>query len=188
MSVQLAKRLFTVDEYYRMAEAGILGEDDRVELIHGEIIEMSPIGSPHIACVNRLTRVLSKMPDEMGILSVQNPISIDEFSEPEPDIAILRLREDFYQNEKPKPKDVLLLIEVCDSSVEIDKRIKLPLYAYACIEEVWLVDLANEKITAYSDPKGEKYRKSTEHLMEDTIVTPNLPSLKIPVRKIIWTP
>ncbi len=187
MSFQLAKRLFNVDEYYRLAEKGILSDDERVELIHGEIFEKSPKGSRHIACVNRLNSILSKMPDESGILSVQNPISIDEFSEPEPDIAILKFREDFYQNEKPKAQDVLLLIEVCDSSVEADKWIKLPLYAFAGIQEVWLVDLSSDRVTSYTEPKGEEYRNSTQHFKEDTVLSLKLPMLKIPVKKIIWT-
>ncbi len=117
MSVQILRHCFTVDDYYRMAEAGILSEDDRVELIEGEVLEMSPIGSRHAACVGRLTELLGGQGADGAILWVQNPIRIDEYSEVLPDVALLKRRSDFYAAVHPTPADVLLIIEVADSSV-----------------------------------------------------------------------
>ncbi|HEY7911893.1 MAG TPA: Uma2 family endonuclease, partial [Blastocatellia bacterium] len=118
MSVQVEKWVFTVDEYHRMSEAGILTEADRVELIEGEIIKMSPIGKQHAACVKRLNAILSRKVGDAAIISVQDPIRLDDYSEPEPDVALLRPRDDFYSGELPGAEDVFLIIEVADTSVE----------------------------------------------------------------------
>ena len=184
MSVQVEKRLFTVEEFYKMAKAGIFGEDDRIELLHGEIIEMSPIGSPHIACVNRLTRLFNKL-DEC-ILSIQNPISIGNYSEPEPDVTLLKYQKDFYQKRKPKPADVLLLVEVADSTVENDKKIKIPLYAFAGIPEVWLVDLQDNKIVVYTEPVGEAYRQSRQYFPGETVTCGTIENFEVAVSDVIW--
>src|SRR3954471_10163269 len=112
MSVQIARRHFNVAEYYRMMEAGILSESDHVELIDGEVVEMSPIGSRHAACVDRLNKFFNKL--EEVIVRVQNPIRLDDFSEPQPDITLLLLRADFYAQGHPTPSDVLLVVEVAD--------------------------------------------------------------------------
>jgi Uma2 family endonuclease len=125
--VRVEKRRFSVHEYHRMAEVGILSEDDRVELIEGEILEMSPIGSRHAACVDRLNRLLNGFADLSAIVRVQSPILLDVNSEPEPDISLLRPSDDFYAGGHPTPGDVLLLIEVADTSVERDLEVKLPL-------------------------------------------------------------
>ncbi|HEY0547484.1 MAG TPA: Uma2 family endonuclease [Pyrinomonadaceae bacterium] len=159
MSYQIAKRRFSVDEYYRMAEAGILTEDDRVELIEGEIIEMSPIGSRHAGCVNRLTAMLTRQLGDAAVVAVQNPVRIDDYSEPEPDLAVLKPRDDFYTKGHPKPDDVLLVVEVADSSVEFDRNKKLPLYAGANIPEVWLVNLPQDMIEIYTQPVDGTYRE-----------------------------
>ena len=177
MSVQVAKRLFTVDEYYKMAEVGIFDEDDRVELIHGEIIEMSPIGNLHMFCVNRLTGLLKKIPDEAGILSIQNPIGIDDYSEPEPDIAIFRYRSDYYKHQKPKPADVLLIIEVADTSLQKDRSVKIPLYAGAGIPEVWLVDLNRERLTVYTQPIDGSYMKTRHFLPGEMAFCSTIPAI-----------
>ncbi len=159
MSHQIAKRWFSVDEYYRMAEAGILREDDRVELIEGEIVEMSPIGSRHAGCVKTLNALLGRHLGQTVVVSVQDPIYLDEFSVPQPDIALLRPREDFYTKGHPIPSDVLLVIEVADSSVEFDRNKKLPLYAQANIPEVWIINLPQETIEIYMQPVGGTYRE-----------------------------
>lgn len=157
MSVQLQKRLFTVDEYYRMAEAGILNEDDRVELIEGEIIKMSPIGSPHSGCVNRLNGLFSQRLANRAILSVQNPVRLNERTEPQPDIALLIPRTDFYSQRHPQPQEVLLIIEVSDTTIEYDREVKIPLYAAAGIIEVWIVSLAEELIEVYRQALANSY-------------------------------
>ncbi|MEK7702599.1 MAG: Uma2 family endonuclease [Nitrospirota bacterium] len=154
MSIQLEKRAFTSDEYHRMGEAGILSEDDRVELIEGEIIQMSPIGKHHASCVNRLNRILNMELGALAIISVQNPIRIGNFSEPQPDIVLLKPRTDFYAEQAPTAEDVLLLIEVADTSIEYDRTVKIPLYAAANISEVWIVNLQEGQVEVYSEPAG----------------------------------
>ncbi len=159
MSVQVEKWFFTVDEYHRMSEAGILSETDRVELIEGEIIKMSPIGKYHAACVKRLNTILNRRVSDYAIVSVQDPIRLDDYSEPEPDIALLKLRDDYYAQELPTVEDVLLIIEVADTSVECDRNVKLPLYAKAGIPETWLANIREDRIEAYSQPANGTYQK-----------------------------
>ena len=161
MPVRLLTRRFTVEEYYRMAQAGILSENDRVELIEGAIVEMAAIGSRHAACVGRLTAVFSAA-QTGGIVWVQNPIRLGEHSEPQPDLALLRPRPDFYASAHPGPGDVLLLIEVSETSTDADREVKVPLYARAGIAEVWLVDLEAEGIELYRQPSAEGYRESRQ--------------------------
>lgn len=158
MSQLLAKRAFTVSEYHRMAEVGILKEDDRVELIEGEIIQMSPIGSRHAACVNRLNSILNQQSGEAFIVSVQNSLIVDDYSEPEPDVALLRPKADFYRDEHPHPSDVILLIEVADSTLEFDRGIKLPLYARNNVPAVMLVNLPAGLIELHSEPMASQCR------------------------------
>jgi len=141
-----------------MAEAGVLTEDDRVELVHGEIIEMCPIGTRHAACVRKVGDILSRLLLQTVIVSIQNPIHIDDYSEPLPDIALLKPREDFYSRAHPDPSDVLLIIEVADTSVDYDRTIKMPLYAKARIGESWLVNLPKDLIEVYTDPVNGSYQ------------------------------
>ena len=154
MAIQLERRRFTVDEYHRMAEAGILGEDDRVELIEGEIVYMSPIGGRHIACVNDLNGLLVPREGEGAIVSIQNPVRLGDHVEPEPDVTVLRWREGYRAGEMPTAADVLLLIEVADSSLNYDRQVKLRLYARALIPEVWIVNLQDRSIELYTGPSS----------------------------------
>lgn len=149
--VQLLKGRFTVADYHRMVECGILSEDDRVELLAGQVIPMTPIGSPHAGCVNRLTRMLIHALGDRATIAVQNPAVLDNWSEPQPDVAVLKPRTDGYAAVHPGPADVLLLIEVADSSVARDREVKLPLYAAASMPEVWLVDLPGDHIQIHRD-------------------------------------
>ena len=160
MAVQILKRLFTVEEYHLMAKAGILLEDDRVELIRGEVVEMSPIGTRHAACVNRLNEVFVRRASARAVIAPQNPVRILEHSEPQPDLAVLRRREDHYAGKAPRPEDVLLLVEVCDTSLAYDRDVKVPLYAAAGVPEVWLADLKTEVIHVFRDPSPTGYRRS----------------------------
>lgn len=160
MAVQVLRRRFTVEDYHRMAEAGILMEDDRVELIRGEVVEMSPIGNRHAACVNRLTEVFVRSASGRAVIAPQNPVRIPEHSEPQPDLTVLRRREDHYAGKAPQPEDVLLLVEVCDTSLAYDRDVKVPLYAEAGIPEVWLVDLNAGIIHVFRDPSPAGYRRS----------------------------
>jgi Uma2 family endonuclease len=139
MAVQFQRRRFTVDDYYQMARAGILKPDDRVELIDGEIVQLSPIGSPHATGVTRVTNVCYGHFTDRAVIRVQNPVHLDGHSEPEPDVALLRPRDDLYASGHPGPADVLLIIEVADTSSAYDRRVKLPLYARFGIPETWLL-------------------------------------------------
>jgi Uma2 family endonuclease len=146
-----------VDDYYRMVEVGLLREDERVELIEGEVIRMSPIGSRHAACVARLTKLFSRLAGESAIVWVQNPVRLDDFSEPQPDVALLKPRADFYANAHPTPADVLLIVEVSDTTIGYDRQVKVPLYARAGVPEVWVIDLANETVETYAQPREGAY-------------------------------
>jgi Uma2 family endonuclease len=154
VAIPASRRRFTVDEYEQMAEAGILGEDDRVELLEGDIVEMAPIGPRHAASVKRLIDRLAPTLHGRAIVSAQDPIRIESDSEPQPDIALLRPRHDFYAHAHPSPQDVLLVIEVSDSTAWLDRRVKMPLYARAGIPQAWLVDLDNDVIEVYRGTAG----------------------------------
>lgn len=152
------RHTFTVEEYRRMVEAGILREDARVELIVGEVVEMSPIGERHAACVARLTQIITLLLKRAFLVWTQNPIQLDGYSEPQPDVVVLRPRDDFYRNGHPKPEDILLVIEVSDSTLEYDRRVKVPLYARAGIPEVWIVNLVDECVETFADPSAGAYQ------------------------------
>jgi Uma2 family endonuclease len=185
MALHLTKRRFTVAEYYQMAEAGILGEDDRVELIDGEIIEMTPIGRRHAACVDRLNRLFARGIGEAAQIRVQNPVQLDEYSEPQPDLTLLRPRPDFYASGHPTPADVLLLIEVGDTSAEVDRQVKVPLYAGSGIQELWLIDLEQETVTAYRDLADDRYRLVQPARRGDRIAPAAFPDRDLTVADIL---
>lgn len=147
----------SVAEYHRMGEVGILGPELRTELIDGEIIEMPPIGLPHAGTVKLLANRLKELVGTDAIVAVQDPVWLDDHSEPLPDIALLRPRADWYRNGHPGPDDILLLIEVADSSLTYDREVKLPRYARAGIPEVWLVDLGGRQLTIHRRPAGHCY-------------------------------
>lgn len=154
----LKRHRLTVSDYHRMGEAGILNEDSRVELIEGEIIDMAPIGSRHAGTVSQLSRLLERAVGDHAIIWTQNPFILDDHSEPEPDIALLRPRADFYKSSHPRPEDVLLVIEVAESSLRYDQKVKAPLYARHGIPELWLVDVENHRLTIYRRPESGVYQ------------------------------
>lgn len=160
MSAEIARYSFTAEEFQRMGEAGIFRQDARLELIEGEIIEMSPIGNAHAACVKFLNRLLSRLFGDTFTIGVQDPVRLNEFSEPQPDISLLRRRDDYYREKQPTPADVLLVIEVADTTVVKDRAVKLPLYARAGIAEGWLVNIPEEVVEIYSDPAEGAYRRA----------------------------
>jgi Uma2 family endonuclease len=159
MLVQAPRRLFTVDQFHQMAEAAIFSEDDRVELLAGEIVDMTPIGSRHAGCVTVLTHLFAPHVGEAFQLRIQHPVQLDDYSEPQPDLALVKPRGDFYRDGHPRATDVLLLIEVADTSVEIDRAEKIPLYAASGVPEVWLVDLNANHVDVYRDPTRSAYLK-----------------------------
>ena len=160
--LDLPRRPLSVADYDRMGEAGILGPDDRVELIEGELIAMAPIGSYHAGAVGGLTYRLVEQVGRHALVWVQNPIRLDNHNEPQPDFALLRPREDEYRNALPGPADVLLIIEVADSSLAFDRTVKANLYARSGIAELWIVDLAGARTWVCRDPSPEGYRNVTE--------------------------
>jgi Uma2 family endonuclease len=160
MSAEIARYSFTAEEFQRMGEAGIFRQDARLELIEGEIFEMSPIGRLHAACVDALALLLTELARRRFIIRVQNPVLLDDFSEPQPDITLLRWRDDFYRGALPKPADVLLVVEVADTTVVTDRKVKLPLYARTGIAEAWLVNIPEGRVEVYSNPAGDTYQRA----------------------------
>jgi 3-oxoadipate CoA-transferase, beta subunit len=156
----VTRRPITVVEYHRMGEVGILGKRDRVELIEGELVAMSPIGSYHQGTVNQLTHSLVQSIGEHAVVSVQGPVRLDDFSEPEPDFALLKPRPDFYRAAHPGPSDVLLLIEVADTSLNYDRAVKRALYARHAIPELWIVDLNAGEVEIRRQPDAAAIRRS----------------------------
>ena len=176
----LMRHKLNVDDYYRMADAGILGEDDRVELIEGEIVDMAPIGQDHVGTVNSLAAALFRAFDDRAIVSVQNPIRLDVLSEPQPDFTVLRRRADFYRTgERAGPADVLLLIEVADSSLRFDRVVKLPLYAKAGIQEVWIVDLRQRVVDVHRAPRDGAYTEVTTTGVDGVLSPALAPEVRI---------
>lgn len=178
-------RLFTAAEYHQMAAAGILTPGDRVELIEGEIVQLPPIGGPHSACVARFVSLLVTSLGEEGIVWPQNPLRLDEYSEPQPDVAILRPKADFYAAAGPFPGDVLLAIEVSDSTLAYDRSRKLPLYARAGVPETWLVDLPHAHLEAHWDPSPDGYRQIRIYGRGESIAPQAFPHLELAVDAIL---
>lgn len=169
----------SVAQYDRMIEAGILPENEHIELIEGEIIEMAALGRRHASRVNLLAESLTEQSRRRYIVSVQNPIQLDDLSEPEPDIALLTRRDDFYRHQLPHPADVLLVIEVADSSLEYDRRTKLPLYARAAIREFWLVNLIEERIEIYTEPSNGAYTKVAYIKRGEALISVTIPDITL---------
>jgi Uma2 family endonuclease len=158
VEVALARRLFTREEYHRMGEVGILKPTDRVELIRGEIVEMSPIGRRHVAFVDNLNQLLVVRLRGRAIVSVQNPVALSDDTEPQPDLKVLRRRPVPYKEREAYGEDVLLLIEVAETSLACDRSTKLRLYAEAGIPEYWVVDCVAESVELHRTPEGGRYR------------------------------
>ena len=185
MPVELQRRRFTVDEYYAMADAGILHEDDRVELIEGEIVQMAAIGSRHAACVNRLTRLLVEQAGDDAVVTVQNPVRLSDLSEPQPDFALLRPRDDFYGTSHPRPPDTLLIVEVAHTTLGYDREIKLPLYATAGVPEVWIVDVEGGVVEVYAEA-GEGAYAVEERVGPGGVLRPRrLPDVEVSVDAVL---
>jgi len=153
------RHAFTVDEWDRMGEAGLFGEGARVELLDGEVIEMAPIGSAHAGCVNRLSRLLISLLGELAVVAPQNPVVLNEISQPQPDVAVLAPRQDMYSRSHATPADILLLIEVADTSLAFDRDTKAPYYAACGVTETWIVDIEGERILVMRSPASSGYAK-----------------------------
>lgn len=183
MSVQIQRHLFNITDYHKMGEAGILPEHG-VELINGEIITMSPIGSKHNAKVIKLNRLLTKILDEQIIVQPQGPFVASDLSEPLPDIALLKYRDDFYEDELPQGQDIYLIIEVADTTFAYDTKVKLPLYAESGIPEYWVINLNKKQVHTYWDAQGNTYQQSKVYLVGDRIKAQHI-DLELAVAQII---
>lgn len=177
------RRLLTVHEYHRMGEVGILHEDDRVELIEGELIEMAAIGTRHFMCVNGLNRLFVRGVGDEAIVSVQNPVRLDEHWEPRPDLTVIRPRD--YKESLPMPEDVLLLIEVSDTTLAYDRGTKLPKYAASGIREVWIIDLPVEAVERHTEPSGDAYGLVRRARRGETFHSEALPNLTVSVDAVL---
>lgn len=177
MAGQLLTHKFTTQQYHLMHEAGVFGHGDRLELINGEITEMSPIGRKHEVCVTRLNELFfSRLLGKVQIWS-QNPIRLEDKSEPQPDFAILKRRDDFYEEALPTPADILLIIEVADSTISYDREVKMPLYAAAGIPEMWLFDVNEQVIFGYSQPAAKGYKKMQRYEKDDNFFMMAFPDI-----------
>ncbi len=183
MATQPSLWRFTVEDYHRMAHAGIFMEDDRVELIDGEVIEMSPIGGYHVACVARLNRLLVERLGDDAFVNIQSPVHLNRRSEPEPDVAVVVARR--YGRDLPAADDVLLLMEVSDTTLNYDRHRKLPLYARSGIQEVWIVDLAGQAIERHTRPGLDGYQETVRSGRGESIESQAVPGLVLDVAAVL---
>lgn len=185
MSTLIKRRLFTVHDYHRMGEAGILQEDDRVELIYGEIVTMSPIGNPHNAAVDRATRALVLAAGERAIVRIQGSVRLNLYNEPQPDVVLLKPRDDFYAKDGAEPADILLIVEMADSSLKYDRRLKARLYAEMGVAEYWVADLNGECVFVYSDCREKSYRLIRQFRKGEILAPELLPECRIAVENLL---
>jgi Uma2 family endonuclease len=183
MATERAHYRFTVDEYYHMLDSGILTEDDRVELIDGEILEMSPIGALHAVCVDRLNMMLTRALGDRFTVRVQNPIRLGEYRELQPDLTVLAPGD--YSAGHPGPGDVLFLIEVADTTLAFDRLRKLPMYAAAGVGEAWLVDLQGGIIECHTGPGGGIYHNVVLAMRGETLESAVVPGLVLAMDDIL---
>jgi Uma2 family endonuclease len=175
----------TVDEYYRMAELGLLAPDARVELIEGEIIDMAPIGSPHGSVVDQLNYLLTHAVGDRAIVRVQGAVRLSQITEPLPDVALLKPRTDFYRHRQPTAADTLLLIEVSESTLRYDREVKLPLYARLGVPEVWIIDLEHDRLLFYRSPTGGEYVLQTSAERPGITPVPGLSDVAIDLSRLL---
>jgi Uma2 family endonuclease len=183
--IEPAPHLFTVDEYEAMGRAGVFPVARRLELLGGEILEMTPIGSPHASTVKRLNRLLVAGLGDRAIIGVQDPVVLNDMSELQPDLAVLRPRADFYGAGHPRPEDVLLVIEVADTTGRWDRTVKRPLYAAAGVAEVWIVDLTARVIEVALEPEGDGYRSVRQVGVGAAVSPAAFPGLSISVSDLL---
>ena len=179
------KHLTDVNEWHKMGEANIYPSDSRLELIEGEIFEMSPIGSNHASHLKRINKLFTRLIPENLFPSVQDPLQLGDLSEPEPDFMLLKPSEDSYASRHPVAEDVLLLIEIADSSLNFDQNQKLRLYAMHNIPEYWLLNLIDNCLEVYRKPKGEVFAEKTTLYQGDNITLSQLPDITIQVSEIL---
>jgi Uma2 family endonuclease len=185
MQIEAIRRPFTVDEYDRMVEVGILGKEDHVELIEGEILEMSPIGSRHEACVDRAAVLLLPPLVGQSIVRVQGSIRLGDYSRPQPDLILLQHRRDYYAPSGAVTRDALLVIEVSDTSIRYDRGPKLRVYARHGVREVWIEDLTTDTLLVFRSPEGATYRTLVTLKSGDSIAPEAFPQLIVSVAALL---
>jgi Uma2 family endonuclease len=179
------KRPLSVEEFHWMGRVGIIGAEERVELQEGEIYTMPPIGPSHAGSVNAASESLRERGARRYLVSVQNPVRLDEFSEPIPDIALLRWRDDFYRTAHPTPADIFLVIEVADSTLKSDRSGKIPLYARAGIPEAWLVNITGRRVELHAEPVNGVYQVVRVFQRGETVQAHTLADLRLGVAEIL---
>ena len=179
------RHAFTVDEWHRMGEAGLFGDDARVELLDGEVIEMAPIGSAHSGCVIALTNFLVEAIGRRALISAQGPVRLDDRSEPQPDLAILAPRDDAYRGSRATPEEILLLIEVADNSLLFDRGQKASYYAASGVRETWVVDLEGEEVLVMRSPGSDGYREVRSLRRGDRLEIEALPGITLEVDDVL---
>jgi Uma2 family endonuclease len=185
METEVAKKLFTVDEYYRMGQAGIFHPEARLELIEGEIIEMSPVGDRHIGCVNRATALFSTRLAGKVVVSVQNAVRLSRYTEPQPDIVLARPRKDYYSTRRILPRDTFLVIEISDSTIRYDRNRKMPLYAKSRVPELWIENLQENVILVYRNPAPETFATSLVFTRGQSISMAAFPEIVFKVDELL---
>jgi Uma2 family endonuclease len=182
--VQLLRKKFTVTDFQQMAESGIIKDQDRFELIEGELIDMGKIGTKHAAYVDRLNDLLRDKFGKRVLVRSQNPVELNNYSQPQPDLAIVTRKADYYETRHPQPDEIFLLVEVADSTLELDREIKVPLYAQSKIIELWLVDLNQQAIAVYRQPHFNHYQEQAIFTPGQTISPVLFPDVIIEVSEI----
>jgi Uma2 family endonuclease len=185
MPVAVTRRRFTADDYQRMGQAGILRAEDRVELIDGEIVTMTPIGSRHCASVDRATRAFVMKAGDSAIVRVQGSVRLDFYTEPEPDLVLLRPRADFYSSAHPGAADILLIAEIAETSIDYDRDVKSRVYARSGVQEYWLADLNENVLTACSVPDGSTYRNVRRHTRGQSLAPQLLPECVVSTEDLL---
>jgi Uma2 family endonuclease len=177
-----AAKPISIRLYQQMGEKGLLTPDDRVQLIEGEILEMPPIGSPHGSVTGRLDRWLHRTVGDAAIVRLRNPVNLGKDSQPQPDLMLLKPRADDYFRSQPGPEDVLLLVEVSDTTLQFDQGRKRNLYARFAIREYWVIDVDNHAVICYSEPARDEFRSAVVHQVGDTISPRASPQVRTAVK------
>jgi Uma2 family endonuclease len=185
MPVEVLKHRFTVDEFHRLGEARVLSEDDRVELIDGDIVHMTPIGPRHASCVRRLIALLPPLAAGRAIVDVQDPLRLGTHDEPQPDVVLLTRRPDFYRDAHPGPTDALLVIEIADASIAYDRTVKLQRYGVAGVREVWIVNLSEDLIEVYRHAVTGAYQERLAVGRGQSLAVPGLAPATLAVHDIL---
>ena len=185
MAVRLKKRPLTTEQFERMIHAGILAEADRLELLDGEIVEMAPIGHRHAWYVNRVADLLYQLAGAEFLVSVQNPVELNATTRPQPDVALVRRRPDVYPHRLPRPEDIVLVVEVADTTAESDRVVNIPLYARAGIPEAWLLDIETDHVDVFRAPGPDAYREVRSVGPGEELSVLALPGLSFAARRIV---